>query len=380
MSMPDPDLRRYVEVLYGRATGDDAGFVGVVTHVPNAPPDKPSWWNPKRWHRTDDPDLAALLAEDMATRTHQVRHHHGCHPGLFTNFHPFASAPEHGRGGRWDVRCVSTLAQDLDWFDPERHKGLDLPSPSERQALCTLGPTPTAITFSGAGVHPLWALDQAYPVEVAQPMMSAFLAVLEATAAPLGQSFDGEVTIDLARVLRLPSSFNTKVPNRSIPVRLGEVSGVIYEPHELIGREAWERCQRPAERHVPSHQRRSGSTRATTTGDEAWDWIAPDPLAARVTGEVMVELLVEEGWHLDRQTEREGDPYWSLTRPGKAAGCSASVRQYADHAVLYVFSEAVEAAPFRPGRGYGARSFLEALYGQQWPAELHRLFARGDST
>jgi hypothetical protein len=266
------------------------------------------------------------------------------------------------------VRFVSVLVQDLDWYDPERHKGLDLPSPSERQALCALGPTPTAITFSGAGAHPLWALDRAYPVEVARPMMSAFLAVLESVATPLGQSFDGEVTIDLARVLRPPSSFNAKVPTEAIPVRLGEVSGVVYEPHELIGTEAWERCQR----HPHGRARGGRSPRSAAPSRADWEWIAPDPLAAQVTGETMVELLIEEGWHLERESERDGDPYWSLTRPGKDRGTSASVRQYDDHAVLFVFSEADQAAPFEPGVGYGARSFLEALYGRVWPQHLPR--------
>jgi hypothetical protein len=204
-------------------------------------------------------------------------------------------------------------------------------------------------------------------VAVAKPIMRAYRAVLEATAASLGQSIDGEVCTDLARVLRPPSSFNTKAT--PIRVRIYEDDGRVYGPDdlaELFGSDTWERCQRGSEEsRVPPPD-----TNGRMSAD--WEWITPEPLAARVTGDVIVELLIEDGWHVDRHRDRDGDDYWSLTRPGKTSGCSATVRQFPDHAVLWVFSESDDAAPFEAGVPYGARSFLAALYGLQWPDHVRR--------
>jgi hypothetical protein len=363
------ELVTYLDVVTGRADG----FYGVVTHVPDhlVERGRSPWWSPKEWFHSQDPQFATKIAAWMAKRTGQVRYHHGVSPDLYLNVHPFSLPPDHGRGSAHDVHEVSVLVADLDWHDELRHKGSRLPSRSERYAMASLLPQPTMVVLSGAGVHAYWALDRSYPVRTGARLMTAWRALLTHQADTFGQPVDGEVCVDLARVLRLPFSFNMKVVEDPLRVRIVQHSDVRYSPGDLVGDDIWETCQRtpiePRAMRLKSKRVKVERTAIEGGWDASDDMVGMgDPLASVIDAHVMTTLLCEHGWSVERETERDDELIIYLTRPGKDRGVSGDVRQFDGFASFHVFSEADEVYPFEAGRDYGARRLIETLYGPDW--------------
>jgi hypothetical protein len=313
----------------------------------------------------------------MEKRVRQVGYHHSVVPGFFLNVCPYRSAPPpHTRGGAELVDWVSCFFADLDWHG-DGHHAARLPSLSERRALVALLPAaPSWTVLTGNGAHAYHALDRPYPAFTARRLMGAWRAVMSVTAAELGQSFDEGVTTDMARIMRVPGSWNTKTDRAKLVVLRSALSCRRYHPAELIGQDAYEAALRPASQRGRGRRPRADGQRLTA----GWsDWLMNDPSTGSITAIDMIEALESEGWHLERTYDRDGDPCWALARPGKPRGTSATVRQYDDHAVFYCFSEAAEAAPFEPRVGYGGRSFMEALYGSQWASCVRHIAACGGS-
>ncbi len=67
-------------------------------------------------------------------------------------------------------------------------------------------PAPSAIVYSGGGVHVYWISDR--PLSVAE--WTPYAHGLRAEALRCGLKFDAGVTIDAARILRIPGTFNYK--------------------------------------------------------------------------------------------------------------------------------------------------------------------------
>ena len=117
------------------------------------------------------------------------------------------------RGHPWAKRHKSTalalkcIALDID-VKPE--KGYD----SVLEAVQALGkfvadtslPSPTALVFSGGGIHVYWISDRALTVDEWAP----YAAGLRALADQHQLRFDPSCTIDSARILRVPGTYNLK--------------------------------------------------------------------------------------------------------------------------------------------------------------------------
>lgn len=82
---------------------------------------------------------------------------------------------------------------------------------------------PSAIVFSGRGLHAYWALDRPYPRDEWLPVAQHFKQALAAAGG--GLQVDAACTADAARVLRVPGTHNRKDPDNPQPVKVLECNG-----------------------------------------------------------------------------------------------------------------------------------------------------------
>jgi putative DNA primase/helicase len=122
-----------------------------------------------------------------------------------------------GRGKEDGVVAVPGVWADID-FGGEAHKAQDLPR-TEAEALAlveTVGLEPSVIVRSGFGLHVYWLFDQPMQIETdadrqaMKALSRGFQQMLRLQARALGWTVDP--TADLCRVLRVPGTFNRKVP------------------------------------------------------------------------------------------------------------------------------------------------------------------------
>ena len=79
-------------------------------------------------------------------------------------------------------------------------------------------PRPSALVFSGGGIHVYWISDVPLSVSEWRPYAEG----LRAEASRLGLKFDEGVTTDAARILRVPGTFN----NKTAPPRACRIAGL----------------------------------------------------------------------------------------------------------------------------------------------------------
>lgn len=128
------------------------------------------------------------------------------------------------------------------WFDfdiaGDGHAQSALPKSLDdiKGLLAELPHAPTAIIHSGGGVHTYWLFDQLLtlnsPTErkKAQALSSAWQRNIVAKGEARGWKLD--TTSDLARILRLPGTFNRKT-SEPRPVSVIEWTGTRYRPSQL---------------------------------------------------------------------------------------------------------------------------------------------------
>lgn len=124
------------------------------------------------------------------------------------------------------------------WLDIDVKKKSEKHYGTLKEALEALGvfiqaaqlPTPSALVFSGGGVHVYWISDKALTPEEWRPYAEG----LKAEAIRLGLKCDAGLTTDEARVLRVPGTFNQKtLPPKA--VRLAHL-GASYNFPNALGR------------------------------------------------------------------------------------------------------------------------------------------------
>ena len=122
-----------------------------------------------------------------------------------------------------EVVALPGLWADIDVKGPA-HKEQSLP-PTKREALKILRGiplSPSLIVDSGHGLQvwwlfkELWAFDSEGEREKAQELSSRFQATLRTKAEAHGWRLDG--THDLARVLRIPGTYNRKLEPREVEI------------------------------------------------------------------------------------------------------------------------------------------------------------------
>jgi len=142
-----------------------------------------------------------------------------------------------GRGKAADVIAIPGIWLDID-CQGGTHTATNLPTFEEaRELLWEFPLTPSILLHSGGGLHVYWLLDQLWTFasdderKQAAALVQKFQTAFIALAAGRGWKLDN--TSDLARVLRVPSTWNRKGPE-PVPVRLLELEpGRRYNQDEM---------------------------------------------------------------------------------------------------------------------------------------------------
>jgi len=142
----------------------------------------------------------------------------------------------HHRGIASGVVALPGFWLDVDAQGPA-HKAVNLP-PTKADARAFLNDfplSPTLVVDSGHGLQPwwllreLWSFDSEEERQYAQARSHRFLATLQEKAKARGWQIDP--TADLARVLRLPGTWNRKL--EPVPVQVIEVNEIRYNPSDF---------------------------------------------------------------------------------------------------------------------------------------------------
>lgn len=119
------------------------------------------------------------------------------------------------RGADADVARVPCLWADLD-VKPGGLASFDDCREVVNSISARLRAQPTAIVETGNGLHPYWLLAGGEDVARARGLIKRFGVMVKAEAARLGGKADS--VYDLARVLRVPGTYNCKDPSNPLPV------------------------------------------------------------------------------------------------------------------------------------------------------------------
>ncbi|HEY8415736.1 MAG TPA: DUF3987 domain-containing protein [Thermaerobacter sp.] len=205
----------FLTLLYGQG-GQVPGFLTLWTKQ-----DRATYWFP-----------AHALADAARTAVKFARKY-----DVYFGVGLRAERMERGRGTRETVVAIPGLWVDLDVQGPG-HEGQDLPPTPEDalQVVESFPLPPTILVSTGGGLHVYWLFHKpwifhsAEERERAQDLIRRFQTKLQAEARQRGWRLDN--TSDLARVLRLPSTFNHKCDPPNV-VWLLQGSGRRYDPAEF---------------------------------------------------------------------------------------------------------------------------------------------------
>lgn len=129
------------------------------------------------------------------------------------------------------------------WIDIDvlgaAHKKRRLPSTvlEACKAVAEILPVPTFIVHSGHGLHLWWLFEQPWLFtnaddrEDAARLIAAWQTLLRAVFERHNWELDN--TSDLARVLRIPGTYNYKVPGATVLARIEQFDGTRYIPEQL---------------------------------------------------------------------------------------------------------------------------------------------------
>lgn len=129
----------------------------------------------------------------------------------------FGINPRTGNGGKKEnVHYLSAFHAEIDYGEAGHKKSSTHKTYEEAlNAIQSFKPEPTVIIHSGGGFHCYWVLSN--PIKVSDVGIS----ILESINKTLSQKLGGDSgTHDISRVLRVPGTFNFKMPDNPRPVTL----------------------------------------------------------------------------------------------------------------------------------------------------------------
>ena len=216
--------RRFLEVVFGEK--DSQSFMSIFTL-----PDRHVRFFSNFKKATDyilsKPDSNVYIAVGTRSREFVER-----------QFEQMKRGKKPQRGGEQDVDAIYALWADVDVLDPV-HKKKNLPPTKEdaKALIKSVGLEPTIIVDSGNGLQAWWCFkepwyfDEPGEREAAKRLSQRWTATLQSKAAEKGWTVDH--TFDLARVLRLPGTYNVKKEEPK-PVKIVEIDeSRRYDPSEF---------------------------------------------------------------------------------------------------------------------------------------------------
>ena len=130
------------------------------------------------------------------------------------------------RGARDSAASLVCLWADIDIAEAEKDNGKHYPPGGlTLQALRNLPLPPSAIVHSGRGFHAYWFLIQAADAQEYRDVPAQWQQYLSTQVVDrdTGEVFEFDAVGDLARVLRVPGTINTKAPRADNLVRIIEL-------------------------------------------------------------------------------------------------------------------------------------------------------------
>lgn len=144
-----------------------------------------------------------------------------------------------GRGKANDSIGTVCFYTDVDMECPSAHMKCDLPKDEAdaNSILKGFGWDPSLVVRSGYGLHVYWIFREPwiFQDDIEREKYHRLLIRLQATirerAHKKGWTLD--YTNDLARILRVPGTWNIKVPEHPVEVTVAESSGLRYNPDDI---------------------------------------------------------------------------------------------------------------------------------------------------
>jgi hypothetical protein len=152
-----------------------------------------------------------------------------------------AARPSKGRGAETGVRSIPGLWADID-IGGAAHRSQNLP-PTEEAALSLIegaGLRPSILVRSGFGLQPYWRfkepliIDSEVARRQAKSLATRFQLLLRQMAQVRGWTLDP--TADLCRLLRVPGTFNRKLPHdvRLVTAEYSEAAYCLDDFEEIL--------------------------------------------------------------------------------------------------------------------------------------------------
>jgi putative DNA primase/helicase len=152
--------------------------------------------------------------EQVATYCQAIARRYNCYFGL-----GLRAEQVDGRGESSDVLGIPGLWAEID-VKHAAHTKVDLPETIEEAIALVREATPlkpSLVIRSGYGIHVYWLFREIWIFEDADDRQAAYhlLHRLQATIQGVAKlhGWDIDSTFDLARVLRIPGTFNRKIPD-----------------------------------------------------------------------------------------------------------------------------------------------------------------------
>lgn len=184
------EMRRFLEALHGPAV--EAGMYFSV------------WEKQRKSVRFfSDIDTATAHVEQLVREARDV----------YTSVGALLGLPASGRGTAADIDAIPGVWTDLDVGDHGNGKVYPPTRDDALKLVEAIGLRPTILIWTGRGLHAywlfreLWVLDTPAEREAAAILVRRFVATVQAHARRRGWVLDS--VGDLARVLRVPGSFNS---------------------------------------------------------------------------------------------------------------------------------------------------------------------------
>jgi len=137
----------------------------------------------------------------------------------------FGVNPRVGKKGKKEnVHYVSAFHAEVDYGSDGHKKKSDYESYDDAiTAVIKFKPQPTLINLSGGGLHCYWVLDN--PIKVDEVGVAELESINKYFIKELGGD---KGTHNLDRVLRIPGTYNFKLPNNPREVRVVDSNGPVY--------------------------------------------------------------------------------------------------------------------------------------------------------
>jgi hypothetical protein len=159
------------------------------------------------------PDRATRFFDEVEPAASYVVTRAADAEGVYFGVGLYRAGVASGRGKAADVVCIPAMWADIDYGPVHSKKNIPQTQSEAEAILAAVGLKPSLVVHSGHGLHAYWLLDEAlHASSGASDLASRWSATVRAVAR--GRGFETDSVGDLARVLRVPGTWNHKAGGR----------------------------------------------------------------------------------------------------------------------------------------------------------------------